>query len=217
MNIYKFSKKIHSLSLSDLFPSVPRLFRNDTVSGFEPSEFINRKYIDDLSLPKTLFVQTEDVIVSNTADETSLVGAGVGSVTLPADFLTAGKTLICKLHGRLSGANALAVTIKIKIGETTLITCTGNLSEALDNVPFEAELFLTCRTIGETGTIFAQGSTTIYSAPGIGTTCGRALAMDAPVVVDTTLEQDIDVTYQFGAAAETNNIKVSDLTIGAIN
>jgi hypothetical protein len=68
------------------------------------------------------FTGTADQTASNTASETSITPSGVGTLTIPANFLVAGKTLRIKAGGKYStdGAAGPDLNLKIKLGSTII-------------------------------------------------------------------------------------------------
>lgn len=71
----------------------------------------------------------------------------------------------------------------------------------------------TCRTEGITGTVIGQGRSIVYAGQGFSTATSRALKMMSPATVDTTIENEIDITYTWGTASPTNSIKTTNITI----
>lgn len=163
------------------------------------------------------FTQTADKTFGNTTDETSIVGTGLGSVSFPANFLKYGKKLRITGWGILSGASGTSTTLKIKLGDTVITTSTSNLPTTLSNVKFDIAIDLTVRSTGTTGTVICGGTTTIHASIGFGTATTRNFRTETPVVIDTTTALALDITYQFGVAAETNTITLSDLSVLSLN
>jgi len=163
------------------------------------------------------FTQTADKTVGNTTTETSIVGTGLGSVSFPANYFKYGKKLRITGWGTLSGANGTATTLKIKLGDTTIVSNTSNLPTELIGTKFDIEINLTVRSTGTTGTVVCGGTTIIHSAIGFGTATTRNFFTSTPVTIDTTVALQLDATYQFGVAAEGNTITLSDLSVQAMN
>lgn len=104
-----------------------------------------------------LFVQTSDKTVTNTVTETSMLGTGVGSLTLPAGYFdAAGKVLLVDISGIYSTPAVVAssVLIKIKIGSTVLASGTTTaLATGATGLRFSGKSFITCRTSGASGVL----------------------------------------------------------------
>lgn len=164
---------------------------------------------------RALFVQTADNLISNTATETSLYGTGIGTMTLPANFWAAGKSLRLRLRGLIqySGSGSGA-TIRVKFGSTVLavsaaLVFTG--AAASPGTYFEVDLLVTCRTTGATGTLMASGT---FFNQTYGFTAG--MISSAAVVVNTTTSQTIDATYQWTSASATRIVKTTNATTEVI-
>jgi hypothetical protein len=156
------------------------------------------------SLPRVLYSQSASGTVSNTAAETTLIGAGVGSTTLPANFFVAGRTVRLSLKGVLSTTGTPTLLLNVKLGSTVIIaSATVTLPSSITNRAFVLEIDITCRVAGASGTFIGEGSlildnsTTPYiiGFAGIGT-----------VTVDTTAAQALDLTATFGTASSSNVI-----------
>lgn len=168
---------------------------------------------------ETLFTQKSDNTITgnNINTEFSIIGAGVGSLTLPKYLLSVGKKLRITGWGILSGVNGTATTLKIKLGTTEIISSTDNLPTALTDVKFDIEANITVREIGATGTVICGGTTTIHSAVGFGTSTTRNFFTASPIEIDTTAEQILSATYQFGTASTDNNLVLKDLSVVSYN
>ena len=159
-----------------------------------------------------LFIQNSSVTVANTTTETSLLGTGVGSATLPANFAVAGRSIRVRSYGYISKTATPTATLRIKIGTVTIITSVGSLPSGLSNALVEFDFTFRFATIGATGTIIGQGSTKITSGAFV-SSVGRALVMTAPATIDTTIANTLDVTYQWGTASASNTVTMTNATI----
>ena len=162
-----------------------------------------------------LYVGTSTVTVANSTTETSMLGTGVGSATLPANFAVVGRTIRVRSHGFISDTATPSSTIKIKLGAVTLITSTGSLPSGLSNAEVTFEFVFTFRSIGATGTVIGQGVSRITSGAFV-SSAARALVMTAPVTIDTTIANAMDVTYKWGTASASNTISMTNPIIEVI-
>ena len=162
-----------------------------------------------------LYVGTSTVTVANSTTETSMLGTGVGSATLPANFAVVGRTIRVRSHGFISDTATPSSTIKIKLGSVTLITSTGTLPSGLSNAEVTFEFVFTFRSIGSSGTVIGQGISRITSGAFVSSSA-RALVMTAPVTIDTTIANAMDVTYQWGTASASNTISMTNPIIEVI-
>ena len=162
-----------------------------------------------------LYVGTSTVTVANSATETSMLGAGVGSATLPANFAVVGRTIRVRSHGFISDTATPSSTIKIKLGSVTLVTSTGTLPSGLSNAEVAFEFVFTFRSIGSSGTVIGQGISRITSGAFV-SSASRALVMTAPATIDTTVANAMDLTYQWGTASASNTISMTNPIIEVI-
>ena len=156
-----------------------------------------------------VFSQTASVTVGNTVTETTLVGAGQGSVTLPANFFIVGKAIRMTMRGVVSSTGGPNITVKVKLGATTILTTGAVAAASATDDGFVLDALLTCRTVGATGTIFSQGSfQELIVAGNI-----MDMANTAAATIDTTGTLAIDVTVEWGAAAAGNTITATNFIV----
>lgn len=169
-------------------------------------------YIDGLKqyTDRVIFAQTANKTIGNTTSETSLIGTGIGTLTLPANFWTVGKTLMINIRGFMSGVNGNAATIRIKLGSVTLVTSVSNMPATFTNTYFDAEYCITCQSTGITGTVIGQGKTNIAAGVGLATSYTRPLVMTSAAVINTTTSALLDCTYQWGTAAVGNTLTTTN-------
>jgi hypothetical protein len=195
----------------------------DQTNGIGSGSYIIVERVDADVAPVfgVVFAGTADKTVSNTASETSLIPTGVGSVTLPANSPSIGKMLKIRLAGKYSSKTAPAgnITLQVKLG-TTVVNTTG--AHAIDAGETDQlwiiDLVLCFRTIGASGTVIGQTgwqhtvqgavSTAMQVAPMVAT---------APVTINTTIAQAVDVTEQFSTANASNTITTTCCQIEWLN
>lgn len=157
----------------------------------------------------SLLTQTADKTVANTTTETSIVGTGVGNLTLPANFFVAGKTIRITMSGVYStvAVTGDTVTIKIKYGSTVLASkATTALVTGGTNLAWWADAIITCRTTGSSGTVQVSGGIRYQIA-------GSTIVEDelnngvATTTLNTTTSNLLDVTVTHGAANAANSVK----------
>jgi hypothetical protein len=160
-----------------------------------------------------LFVQTATGTIANSTTETSISSTGVGTLTLPANFFIAGRSLrIMGLGFHSSVAVAPTIRIKIKLGSTIVLDTTAVTSGIDTSAAIYIYGAITCRTTGASGTIFAQGE---YQE--MGTTPNHfQMVNTATTTIDTTASQAITVTAQWGTASASNTISLTNLIVEAI-
>lgn len=170
--------------------------------------------------PGVLFTQTADKTVTNTVTETSIMGTGVGTATLPANFFVAGKTVRFRIGGVYSTPSLAtpSVIVKVKYGATVIATVTTTaLLSGATNLEFDGEVAITCRTTGSSGTVMVHGD--IEYATGVAGT----IAVDplnnagATTTINTTTSNALDVTIQWDTATATRIVKSTVTTIEVLN
>lgn len=157
-----------------------------------------------------LFTQTADKSVTNTVTETSIVGTGVGGLTLPANFFVAGKTIRIQISGVYStvAVTGDTITIKIKYGSTVIgSVATTSLLAGASNLFFWGEALITCRSTGASGSVQISGGIT-YNISTVGGLAEDAINNGAATTtLDTTASGLLDVTVTHSAANASNSVK----------
>jgi hypothetical protein len=77
------------------------------------------------------------------------------------------------------------------------------------NKMFDIDSIITCRTVGGSGSVFAQGIYREFDS----TARFDPMVNLAAITVDTTASQAISVTAQWSAANASNTISLTNLTI----
>lgn len=141
---------------------------------------------------------------SNTTTATSLIPAGNGSKTIPANFWQGGSTRAIRitLTGTLSNTGTPTLTLLVKLGSTTIAN-TGAVTMAA-NATGQTTLTL---TLSQTTTdqVFATLQC-LYSVTG-GSVISQSVANNAACTL--SVAQTIDVTAQFGTASPSNNMLIA--------
>jgi hypothetical protein len=156
-----------------------------------------------------LFKQTNTVTVASTVTETALTGTGVGSLTLPAHFFIAGRTLKIRGMGYNSSTSSPTIRIRVKIGSTVVCDTTAVTSNNETNGLMEYNAMITCRTTGSSGTVFAQGFFHQFGA----IDSMKQMVNIATTTIDTTLAQAVSVTVEWGVANPSNSISQTNFEI----
>lgn len=175
---------------------------------------VNRQKSTYLNIPSVLYTEIDDQIVTNTTTETTLIGTGIGSMTLGADFLTAGKTINAVLHGYYAHAAVTPGTIRLRgyVGSTVVLdTGTVNLSGAITtNRTFAFQSVMTCRTTGASGSVISQGELKEQGSSAF-------VLNTSPTTIDTTISQTLDFTIEFSLASTDNKVATTNIIIEVLN
>ena len=153
-----------------------------------------------------IFTQTADQTIADTTTETTMFGTGVGTLTLPANFWTVGKTIRLEIHGDFADTGNPTAEVQVYQGATSLIDSGAiTLSGLAATEEWSCHVIITCRSIGTTGTLETNidweyettvGSSAIERLDAIGTT----------TTINTTVSQVLDTTFQWGTAAAANTL-----------
>ena len=153
-------------------------------------------YIPDVS---SLYAQTVQSAVINTVGEQSIIGTGVGGLTVPADWFRVGDSYHGKIGGLINatgGGNRSEITINIKTGATILAT-TGlfvldtTQAISLGGEGWECELDFTIAAIGVNGSVCTNGNFG-YNKSGDKTVSGYVFQDEE--LIDTTVSNTLDIT-----------------------
>ncbi|MCI0349283.1 MAG: hypothetical protein L0Z53_07655, partial [Acidobacteriales bacterium] len=157
------------------------------------------------------FSQTADQTHANSITETTLFGAGIGTLTLPANSLAVGKVIRITMSGFAASVSGL-ITIALKLGGTTIeSTSTTAFSTPGGVGGFQIDAWISVRAIGASGSVVGGGRFEVFRVSNgafTGEGSGRvALGQTrASVTVDTTIALAIDVTADWSIAAAGNTI-----------
>ena len=184
-----------------------------TESSF--NKFTNYQQAVDNYMVGSIFVSTASATVANTITETSILWTGLGTLTLPANFFTIGKSLKFTLYGMIATLVTPTLRIKVKLGATVIIdTTAATLATITGTNLFFTEWMLTCRTTGATGTIFGQGLAFYFT--GITGLSGIASPTTATSAIDTTTTQVFDISVTWGTASASNTITSTNFVLNAM-
>lgn len=161
------------------------------------------------------YIATADGTCGNTGVETTLIGSGVGSLSIAANSAAAGRTYIIDLQGYYSTKAAPVgnITLNFKLGTTTICTTgavpalQGNKNQAY----WRARCVVTFRTIGSTGTVYAQGTADFDN--GAGAYIHLPMKTTGTTTIDTTTGQTIDFTATWATSNIANTLTATDVTV----
>ena len=165
-----------------------------------------------------LFSQTSDgATVTNTITETSIVGTGVGTLSVPANGFSIGDSFLGRIVGHISSKNNDTIRIKVKsataiLGDTGLITMPQTTSKH-----FTIDLNFTVRTIRAAGVAsIVTGIVFTYSKDASNAFEGDDSSIINNTTFDTTSSNTLDVTVEWGAADALNSIYSEYFTLNKV-
>jgi hypothetical protein len=154
------------------------------------------------------FAQTaQGPTLTNTTTETDILGAGVGTLSVPANNFFIGDCFHAKTGGLISAQNGDGLIIRIKNGANVLAS-TGVISlQAVTSLPFEIEIDFTLRSIGVTGQIFTNGNFAYNRNVG----SLEGFVFSDLQSIDTTAASNLMITAEW-QQAKTQDIIFTDMT-----
>ena len=150
-----------------------------------------------------LYAQTvQSATVTNTTTETSIIGSGVGGLTVAPNTFELGASYHGKIGGLISNQNNDDITVRIKKDGDVLAT-TGLITlETTSNQGWECELDFTIASLGASGSIVTNGNFA-YNR-NTGSLEGFVFQDTQPI--DTTVSNTLDITVEWGQAKNQDEI-----------
>lgn len=162
-----------------------------------------------------LFAQTaKGPSITNTTVESSIIGAGVGTLSVPANGFTVGDSFRAKLTGHISAANNNTIDIKIKTGSVILADTGVVTLPNITDLNWTIEVDFTIRAIGAAGTaaIVSSGVFT-YMKNASNAFEGDTFSIVNATTFDTTVSNTLDITVTWGTASASNIISTDLFTL----
>lgn len=165
------------------------------------------------NLSGVIFTSSTNTSVTATTTETTLLGSGVGTKTLPANFWVVGKVMRIKVVYSDIDTDATpgTWTTRLKYGATTLVSVAPTPTASQTNGSGDVEFYVRCTSVGATGTLQVY-IWQRFGYTGVSQNVGSALT-----TVNTTTANALNVTMQFGNANAGNNITGSVATMEVLN
>ena len=146
-----------------------------------------------------LFNQTgSSVPISGSTAEESLIGGGVGSLSIPANGFQKGNSFHAILTGHCTFLNNNTLEIRIKAGDILLVD-TGVLTLASStNQHWKMDIYFTINELGPAGTAsISTGGLFVYDEDQAGKFNGTNFSFENITTFDTTTENILNITAQF--------------------
>lgn len=174
-------------------------------------------YVDGIvaSVNRTIFVQSNTVLCSNTVSQTSLIGTSPNHTfdSFPANYFSLGKSHKFYMSGIYSTKAPVAGTmiVRIKLNATVLCSAIVDLDPSETDQAWKIEGFNICIDTGTTGK-FRVNTGFDHWIAGIAHR-DNILTPNGGVTVSTKIKQKPDITVQFGTANVGNKIKSTQFVI----
>lgn len=156
-----------------------------------------------------LYAQTgTSTPITNTTTETTLLDGGVGTLTVPANTYKVGDSFTAVMGGHISSANNQSLHIRIKRNGSTLLADTGIMSiPTTTNKHWDLVVNFTIRKIGSAGVAeIASYGTFIFNKDSGNDFEGKTFSAVNTTTFDTTINNTLNITAQWGAANASNSI-----------
>ena len=166
---------------------------------------------------KGLFAQTADGPIATGTIATSLIGLGIGTLTVPANAFQVGDSFKATLYGHISCANNEDLNIKL-ICSTGVIGGTGTISmPQCTNQHFQFDIQFTVRVIGGPGiAILLSAGFFTYSKNASNAFEGADFTFEDSTLFDTTVAQTLDIEAGWGSINPANQIYVESFVLTKI-
>ena len=163
-----------------------------------------------------LFAQTADsTSVTNTTIETTIIGPGVGTLTVPANAFSIGDSFTCALDGLVTCGSSATLHIRVKTLTGTILADTGIIDmSAADDKPWVMNLYFTIRTLGGTGTAsISSGGLFSYIRNGGIQFEGYVLSTVNNTTFSTTIDNTLVITAQWNTTTTGSSIVSKNFTL----
>lgn len=164
-----------------------------------------------------LFAQIVDGPIATGTLDTSIIGPGVGTLTVPANAFQVGDSFKASLYGHISCSNNEDLIIKLEC-TTGPLGGTGTISmPQCSDQHFEFEIQFTIRSLGGPGaaSVLTAGFFT-YSKDASNAFEGANFIYEENVLFDTTVSQTLDIKVLWGSNDPTNKIFVQSFVLTKI-
>lgn len=162
-----------------------------------------------------LYAQTANsAIVTDTTAETTIIGTGVGTLSVPANGFAVGDSFRAILGGVINATNNQTIRIRMRTGSVLLLDSgLENLGSAVTNDVWSLNVDFTIRQLGTAGvaSIVSLGSFH-YTKTNNASVQGFGFNVVNNTTFDTTINNTLDITVEWGSASIGNNI-YSDIFI----
>lgn len=165
-----------------------------------------------------LYVQTAlGPIITNTTVQTSLIGAGVGTLTVPPNSFKVGDSFVAKMCGYLSCANNETIHIRVKSDGNIIVDAGVFEMKISTNKYFELTLDFTVTKIGVAGVaeLFTNGQYS-YNNNSLGELLGNNFALVTTTIFDTTVLNALSITAEWGLAKPENSIQSQNFVLNKV-
>lgn len=181
-----------------------------------PTEInIDRYGINPYGYTYGLYAQTAlSTPITNTTTETSLIGAGVGTLSVPANTFKVGDSFIAKMCGNISCANLETIHIRVKSNGNIIADAGVFTLNITTDKYFELTIDFTITKIGGLGVaeLFVNGQFS-YNKNANTSIDGNNFALIDSTAFSTIVPNDLSITAQWGLAKPQNSIQSQNFVL----
>jgi hypothetical protein len=156
-----------------------------------------------------LYAQTANsATVTNTTAETTIIGTGVGSLSVPANGFAIGDSFRAILGGLINAGNNQTIRIRLRTGSVLLLDSGAqNLGSAVTDDVWSLNVDFTVRQIGAAtvASIVSLGSFH-YTKTNNASVQGFGFNVVNNTTFNTTVSNTLNITVEWGSASTGNNI-----------
>ena len=176
-------------------------------------------FVPPLPVVYGLYAQTANsAIVTNTTTETTVIGTGVGSLSVPANGFAVGDSFRAIFGGVINAENNQTIRIRLKTGSVILLDSgVQNLGSAVTDDVWSLNVDFTVRQIGTAGvaSIVSLGGFH-YTKTNNASVQGFGFNVLNNTTFNTTISNTLDVTVEWGSASTGNNIYSDIFTLNKV-
>lgn len=163
------------------------------------------------NIPSTsygLYAQTSPSLSVTGITEQSIVGAGVGTLSVPPNSFSIGDSFTSALDGSISCLSSATLHIHVRTTGGVILADTGIIPmAAATNKPWLLSLYFTIRTLGGVGVAsISSGGLFSYIRNGGSNFEGYVLSTINTTTFDTTIGNTLNITAQWNTGSASNTI-----------
>ena len=173
---------------------------------------VNDNFIE---VSKGLYAQTAlGTPVISTSGEATLIGSGVGALTIPANYFKVGDSFTAKMCGQLSCGNNQILHIRVRSNGVIIIDAFEYTLGTSTNKFFDLILDFTVTKLGAAGfgELFANGVFT-YNRNASTAVEGINFGLVDSTLFSTTVSNTLNITAQWVTSNEANTIRSQNFTL----
>lgn len=166
-----------------------------------------------------LFAQTVNgTPVAGTDLETTIIGAGVGTLSVPANAFSIGDSFLATLDGILSCVGSATLEIHVKTLAGVVLADTGVIPMGTTtSKPWKLDVAFTIRTLGTTGVAsISSGGLFSYIKNANLNYDGFVLSYQNTTTFDTTIDNTLEITARWNTSNAGNSIYSSNFVLNKV-